>query len=74
MTSKERAQKFHTDDLSLMYPDLGGVSDWLCHAANMLQQSEALQDGLSPVRFLRRYFAGKPGIAKCDRQILLFSS
>ena len=37
MTSKEQAQKFHTDDVSLMYPDLGGVSDWLCHAANMLQ-------------------------------------
>ena len=36
-------------------------------------QSEALQDGLSAARFLRRYFAGKPGIAKCDRQILLFS-
>ena len=35
--------------------------------------SEALQDGLSAARFLRRYFAGKPGIAKCDRQILLFS-
>ena len=29
MTSEKRAQKFHTDDVSLNKQDLGSVSDWL---------------------------------------------
>ena len=35
MTSEQRAQKFHTDDV--YYPDLGSGSDWSCRERNLLQ-------------------------------------
>ena len=36
MTSEKRAQKFHTDYVSLN-PDLVGASDWSCRVGNLLQ-------------------------------------
>jgi len=35
MTSEQRAQKFHTDDVH--YPDLGSASDWLCREGIFFQ-------------------------------------
>ena len=37
MTSEKRAQIFHTDDASLLYPGLGSATDWSCRVRNLIQ-------------------------------------
>ena len=66
LTSKNRSQKFHTDDTSL--PKRGNASDWLrqiSHAArpirNTSQISKVARDRLRSL--LRRRFAEKPVVA-----------
>ena len=55
--SEERAQKFHTDDVSL--PRSGSTSDWLCRVANLLQPIRSISQIWVVVRH-------KYGISACE--------
>ena len=71
MTSKERAQKFHTDDVSL--PKSGNASNWSCRVANLLQPIRSIsqiwvvarhQYGISACEVV--HLAGKPIMASLN--------
>ena len=70
MTSEKRAQKFHTDDVSLNKQDLGSVSDWLkqiSHVAGPIRSTSQIREvilqqyGNNLRLVLRRHFSRKRG-------------